>query len=420
MRVLGIVAEYNPFHNGHLYHLKKSIEITGATHTIAVMSGNFVQRGEPAIFNKWARAEMAIKSGVDLVIELPAVYALKSAEGFAMGALGVLDGLGVVDSLCFGSESGNLQKLEYISRILSDEPKGYKALLRYYLSRGHSYPSARASALKEYLGPSAEALIPPLNLSNNILAIEYLKAIKELESNISPYTIKRHAAGYHSRALPSNIASATAIRNGIIKGNAFMKKVEKTLPAASLHILNRELSLGRGPVYHNLFSLPSVMLVRRLGTKALTQFPEVIEGLENRIMAAAARETTLSDMLDQIKTKRYTHTRLRRIMTYIFLDITKDLLKELSQHGDPVYARVLALNEKGRSILNKARNISKIPIITKPADHGFPEGSPLFKILQKDVLATDLYVLGYAKDGYSSAGQDFVTSPLFFSEPTRG
>ncbi len=419
MKVLGIIAEYNPFHNGHLYHLRRSIEMTGATHTVAVMSGNFVQRGEPAIINKWARAEMAIKSGVDLVIELPTVYACRSAEGFALGALSILNGLGTIDTLCFGSEAGNLRELEYVAHILYDEPGDYRVYLRDYLSRGYSYPSARSAALERYLDPRAKNLIALLNSPNNILAIEYLKAIKALRSNVYPYTIKRYAAGYHSRSLRSNIAGATAIRREIIKRGTIIGTIKKTMPAVCLTVLNRELSMGRGPLYHDLFSMPCIALIRRLGAKALTQFPEVVEGLENRIYSAAMREVTLSGILDRIKTKRYTHTRLRRIVTYILLDITEDLISCLRAHKNPVYARVLALNEKGGDILSKAKTTSRIPIITKFANHGFAEDDPLLKILQKEILATDLYVLGYANDRYSSAGQDFVTSPLFYPGPNQ-
>lgn len=410
---MGIIAEYNPFHNGHLYHLKRSIELTDATHTVAVMSGNFVQRGGPAVISKWARAEMAIGAGVDLVIELPVVYACRSAEGFAMGALGVLDGLGIVDALCFGSESGTLRELGQIARVLAKEPEDYRTLLRHFLSKGCSFPKARTSALEKFLAFPADELLPLLSSPNNILAIEYLKAMERLGSSISPYRIKRHAADYHSPFIQSGIASATAIRQGLIKSNTLTKEFAKTLPPNCLHVLERELSLGKGSVYHDRFSLPVITLIRRLGPTALMQYPEVSEGLENRIYSAAKKEITITGMLNQIKTRRYTYTRLRRILTYVFLDITQGFLEGLKVQNNPTYVRVLALNKKGGEILNKACNSSKIPIITKSADHGFSEGSPLFKILQKEALATDLFVTGYINDKYSFAGQDFSTSPFY-------
>ncbi|MGI6703132.1 MAG: nucleotidyltransferase [Clostridia bacterium] len=419
MKVLGIVAEYNPFHNGHLYHLEESRRIAGATHTVAVMSGNFVQRGEPAVVNKWARAEMAVKAGVDLVLELPTVYACRSAEGFSMGALKILHGIGVVDSLCFGSEAGNLQGLTEVSRILAQEPEGYKELLRDYLARGQSFPSARASALERFLGPSAGELHPLLASPNNILAIEYLKALERLKSGIVPYTVRRKAAGYHSRSIYSRISSATAIRGELTRRNAVTERTAKVLPRSSIEVLEREFLLGRGPVCHDMFSLAVITLIRRMGPETLERYPEVTEGLENRIQGAAGKETTVTGILDRIKTKRYTHTRLRRILTYILLDITRESVIRLEEQNSPCYARVLALNKKGAEILKKAGNSTKIPIITKTAHHGFPKESPLLEILQKDVLATDLYVTAYANGKYSFAGQDYVTSPFFLREQAR-
>ncbi|MDD2573250.1 MAG: nucleotidyltransferase [Bacillota bacterium] len=419
MKVLGIVAEYNPFHNGHLYHLEESVRITGATHTVAVMSGSFVQRGEPSVVNKWARAEMAVRAGVDLVLELPAVYACHSAEGFAQGALNILDGIGVVDFLCFGSESGDLQGLGQIAGILAEEPEGYRALLRDFLARGQSFPSARASALERFLGSPSTSLRHTLYSPNNILAIEYLKALERLKSDIVPYTIRRYASGYHSRSFCSGIASATAVRNDLIKRNAVTGRIAKVLPITSFGILERELSLGRGPISHDRFSLPVITLIRRQEREALAQYPEVAEGLENRIQSVAGKEVTITGMLDRIKTKRYTHTRLRRILTYILLDIKKEFTKCLKEQNSPCYARVLALNIKGAEVLKEAGSKSRIPIITKTARHGFPGDSALFEILQIEARATDLYVTVYTNGKYSFAGQDFVTSPFFLREPIR-
>ncbi len=413
MKVLGIVAEYNPFHNGHLYHLEESMRVTGATHSVAVMSGNFMQRGEPSIVNKWARAEMAIKAGVDLVIELPVVYACRSAEAFAMGALNILDGIGTVNCICFGSESGDLHGLEHISAILAEEPEGFKDHLKTFLSKGQSFPSARGNALEKYLGPSAEGLRRLLLSPNNILAIEYLKAIKRLGSRIEAFTIKRFAADYHSTSINSSIAGASAIRKQILKRNSLTKKATMSIPKTTSGVLKRELVMGRGPVYSDRFSLPVIAEIRKLKGEDLKKYPEVTEGLENRILSAARENITITDMLKQIKTKRYTHTRIRRISTYIMLGIYKDLLEQLKQQKYPCYARVLALNTKGREILKKANDRSCIPIITKASHYSFGENSPLPEIFQRDILATDLYVMGYFNGEYAFAGQDFVTSPVY-------
>jgi predicted nucleotidyltransferase len=416
LKVLGIIAEYNPFHNGHLYHLKESVLTTGATHSVAVMSGNFVQRGEPSVVNKWARAEMAVRAGVDLVLELPAVYACQSAEGFAAGAVSILDGIGAVDFLCFGSESGDLEGLKKISGILTAEPSDYKVLLKEFLAKGYSFPSARAKALEKYIGGHGDSLRSMLASPNNILALEYLKALRSLQSPVLPFTVRRTAAGYHSASINSRIASATAVRNELIRKNAITKRVCKTLPVSSSVILEREFAQGRGPVSIDRFSLPVVAHIRKIGAKALKEYPEVTEGLENRIHNAARENTTISGMLEDIKTKRYTRTRLCRILTYTQLDIKKSLTEMLKRQGYPCYAKVLALNKKGAEILKKADSLSRIPIITKTADHGFPEGSPLYCVLQKDFLATDLYVLYYSNREYAYAGQDYITSPVYMKE----
>ncbi len=416
MKVLGIVAEYNPFHNGHLYHLKKAVEATGATHSVAVMSGSFVQRGEPSVVNKWARAEMAVRAGIDLVLELPVVYACRSAEGFATGALSILDGIGAVDFVCFGSESGDLEKLRAVSRILSSEPSDYKDLLRHYLAMGHNFPTARAAALEKYMGRPGDDLRRLLKSPNNILAIEYLKALDRLQSGIVPFTLRRFAAGYHSQSLGRTIASATAVRSELAGKNKVTKRVSRVLPGTSSLVLHRELASGRGPVSFGLFSLPVTAQIRKLGPEGIRYYPEVTEGLENRIWNAACTMTELEDMLETIKTKRYTRTRLGRILTYIFLDIKKELLDRLERENYPCYARVLALNKKGAEVLKRAGAVSRIPIITRTARHGFSEGSSLFDMLQKEVLATDLYVLGYANRKYAFAGQDYVTSPFFLKD----
>ncbi len=413
MRVLGIVAEYNPFHNGHLYHLEQSLKITDATHSVAVMSGNFMQRGEPSIVNKWARAEMAVSAGIDLVIELPVVYACRSAESFALGAVNIMDGIGVVDCICFGSETGDIAELKSISDILVNEPWDFKLHLKRFLSEGLSYPSARALALEKYMETSAGTLHNLIKSPNNILAVEYLKAVQRLGSRIQCYTLKRFAAGYHSVKTNGRIASATAIRNQLLNNNAINLRIEKTVPRAALNILKRELTLGRGPVHNDLFSLPVIGEIRRHEAVGLKKYPGVTEGLENRIWNAARKNRTISRMLDQIKSKRYTHTRLRRISTYILLGIYQDLLLQLEGLNYPCYARVLALNERGREVLKKAGRLSRIPIITKTSNHSFPEGSPLPGIFRKDILATDMYVMAYVNGDYSYAGQDFLTSPFY-------
>ena len=200
MSVLGIVTEYNPLHNGHIHHLKESLAVSSADTAVCVMSGNFVQRGEPAIIDKWIRAEIALRAGMDLVIELPVVYALSSAELFAFGAVKILDSLGFVNAICFGSEAGALEPLDAIAEILANEPEEYKALLKKNLDKGLSYPASRESALKGFLGTGMAELV---SSSNNILAIEYLKALKRLNSPIKAFTIHRIGGAYNSECITS-------------------------------------------------------------------------------------------------------------------------------------------------------------------------------------------------------------------------
>ena len=221
MKNLGIIAEYNPFHKGHEYHLKESLKATGAQNVICVMSGNFVQRGEPAIIDKWARAEIALKNGVDLVLELPVIFSAASAEYFAFGAVSILEATGIVDCLCFGSESGKISDLQAMADIFHEETPKFKELLMKNLSAGFSYPKARELAASQYTSSSSGSA---LQLSNNILGIEYLKALRKLGSRIQPVTIKRTGSHYNDETFSSTIPSATAIRNVLLGPGSFQEK----------------------------------------------------------------------------------------------------------------------------------------------------------------------------------------------------
>ncbi|MDI6707322.1 MAG: nucleotidyltransferase [Bacillota bacterium] len=413
MKVLGIIAEYNPFHNGHLYHLRKSVNITGASHVMAIMSGNFLQRGEAALINKWARAEMAVRSGIDLVIELPFVYSCRSAEAFAHGAVSILDKCGAVDCICFGSETGNLDRLSYIAEVLSNEPEEFRSLLKAHLDKGLSFPAARAKALEGCLSDNGFNVGKLLSNPNNVLSLEYLKALKSFGSSIKPYTIKRIAAHYNDTAIKSPIASATAIRKHILGTGQLAQSVESAIPNTTRDILEKEFSIGRGPVTDKAFSSLIVSQIRRASAQELSSVPDVAEGLEFAIIDAARKKATTQEMLRLVKSKRYTLTRLKRILVYILLDINSELFSKTVDEGYPGYARVLAFNRKGRQILRRMASSACIPVITKMARHNIPEGFLTHRMLEKDVLATDLYVLGYPNHRAAFAGQDYVTSPVY-------
>ena len=275
-RVLGIIAEYNPFHNGHLYQIQKAKEQTNADYVVAVMSGNFVQRGNTSIVNKWAKAEMALQNGVDLVIELPVLYATSSAENFADGAVKLLDSLKIVDFLSFGSETPNIQALDHLADILYNEPKEYKALLSIELDKGLSFPKARENALMIYLNDQKNVKTI-LSSPNNILAIEYLKALKRINSKIKPYTIGRFEADYNSRQFNGNIASSTAIRN-IVKNNGF-NFLPRLMPQSSLAILVQNIKKGHIVPDISALEREIILTLRRMTINEIKDLPDVSEGL---------------------------------------------------------------------------------------------------------------------------------------------
>lgn len=418
MKVMGLIVEYNPFHNGHLHHLEESKKICGADYTVCVMSGNFIQRGEPAIVNKWARVNMALSSGVDLIIELPFPYAMSSAEYFASGSVKILNDIGIVDFLCFGSEHGNIGGLDFIAQLLIDEPKAYKSFLKQELDKGISYPAARETAIKEYIKHTnttkrvyGEGL---LSSSNNILGIEYLKALKRINSKIIPFTIKRINNEYGTKQITGNISSATSIRN-FISTNSFsaLKDVlQKVLPETSLNILLEEIVEGRGPVFVEDFYAIITSLLRRMKTGQIKDYPYVSEGLENRIKAAANLSGTYDELVEGICTKRYTRTRIQRILIGILTGMTLEQMDIFNRHNGPQYARVLGFNNKGKQLLSLIKQKSLIPLVMKTADF-IKSCNPLLKsMLELEALSTDIYVLGYKNTSFRKAGQEFTQNVI--------
>ena len=270
-KVLGIIAEYNPFHNGHALHIAKSKEETGAEYTICIMSGNFVQRGNTSIVNKWIKTEMALKNGIDLVIELPTIYAISSAENFAEGAIKILNSLKIVDTVSFGSEEADIDILNRLSTILYNEPRKYTELLNAELKKGLSFPKARENAVLLYLNDSKYFNI--LNQPNNTLAIEYLKALKKYKSHIRPITIKREKAFYNSNCIVDEYASATAIRNMVINGQ--FDDIRKVMPRNSYDLLLDVIQNKRFVSDITKFEKEILYSLRRLSTFDLKKFPEI-------------------------------------------------------------------------------------------------------------------------------------------------
>ena len=401
--VLGIVAEYNPFHNGHLYHLQKTKELTGAKYTVCIMSGNFVQRGNTSIVDKWKKAQMALLNGVDLVIELPTIYSVASAENFASGAIRLMENLKVVDTISFGTETEDFAALNNIATILNEEPKEYVNLLKEGLSQGVSFPKAREQALIKYIDDNVRYK-NILNNSNNILAVEYLKALKGCKSKITPVAIKREKVYYNEEKIVDDFASATAIRQMILEKD--FHSLSKVVPRDCYDILSKEYEVGNVIFDIQRFEKEIFYVLRRMSVEQIAKLPDVSEGLENTIKSAANFCNNVRDFIQMVKTKRYTQTRIQRILLFALLGITK---KDVQSAKRVVpYARVLGFNEKGRLLLSGiAQNNPKMEVITSLKKFEDSNTNKTYKrMLDIDIFATDIYTLGY-KNG-SLANLDYT------------
>lgn len=400
-KILAIVSEYNPFHNGHLYHLQKSKKELDPDYSICIMSGNFCERGDTSIIDKWSKAEAALKCGFDLVIELPVLYSISSAENFAEGALKILDAFGSNVTLSFGSECGDLDTLNNIANVLYDEPKEFTTILTHELAKGLSYPKARENALLIYLN-NVRKYSNVLSNPNNILGIEYLKAIKKLKSNVIPFTIKRIDAGYNSLKIKDRLASATAIRN-LIKNN---EDVKKLMPTPSFNILSENIKHGK--IINNISSFEKEIIytLRKMSIQEIANLQDVSEGLENSIKQAANSCNNLEDLIDSIKSKRYTRSRIQRILLYSILNITKKDIQN-SYRVKP-YIRILGVSQKGKILLSQISNPkSKQPVITSVKKFMDNNNNKILKnMMEKDILASNIYTLGYEYD--SKANLDYT------------
>lgn len=346
MTVAGIVCEYNPFHNGHKFHIEETRKKTGADAIVAIMSGNFVQRGDASIFPKELRAKAAIENGVDLVLELTTPYSTASAELFALGAVRTLNALGCIDFLSFGAECDDIDSLCEIAELLANEPMEFSKLLNKFSASGLSYPSARAKAVESFLGKKkADILSSP----NNLLGIEYLKAIISQKSSIKPVAILRKGAGHDALETNDGIASASYIRALIKSSKDFLEFI----PESANSIL-------KGATPHSITKLEEALLCHLIKTPAddLRKIADVSEGLENRIKDAALSSKTLDELYNAIKTKRYTHSRIRRIILSAFLGIT-----ESDRQASPRYIKILAHNETGQKIIAAAKKTTSLPIV---------------------------------------------------------
>ena len=392
MKIVGIVCEYNPIHMGHILQIEQTRKkIAEDCAVVCVMSGNFVQRGDLAVFSKHARAEAAIQCGADLVIELPVPYALSSAEGFANAGIVLLDSLGICDFISFGSESGDITALQAAADAIVSP--GVDAQLRDNLSRGLSYAAARQVAAEAVLGRGAELL----KSSNNILAVEYLKALRSTGSKMRPITITRTGAEHDS----ATGCSASAIRSMLSRGEAPWQFV----PGSAADIFAREIAAGRGPVFSKSCEIAMLARLRSLSSGDFAALPDASEGLDRRIMRCVASAATVSEIVEAVKTKRYAMSRIRRMLMCACLGITAQ-----DTALPPPYIRVLAASSTGVRLLKAAKHTAALPIITKPAvAKKLAERAKSMFLLETS--ATDFYVLAYQAENERRAGQEWSSSP---------
>ncbi|UHA73987.1 tRNA(Met) cytidine acetate ligase [Paenibacillus sp. 481] len=454
MKTVGIVVEYNPLHNGHLYHLQQSLKLAQADAAVAVMSGHFLQRGEPALVDKWTRTEMALAQGVDLVLELPVAYAVQPAEWFAYGAVATLHATGVVNSLCFGSEEGSLQPLLQAADNLTEETTQFSALLKAELKAGRNYPAAYAAAAaacsnhaQEHANTDQIAAVNSHDLAkindggavgadananadgdavaesnvreqhwmeqpNNSLGLHYVMALRRLRSSIEPLTIARQQAGYHDMTAPAagTIASATAIRRLMLDEGGF-NDIARYVPPTTLALLERELAHGRAPISWERYSRELLYRLTSASHEELKQYLEVTEGLEHRVKQALTRiETpTVEALLQALKTKRYTRTKLQRMLAHVLLNHHASAFGRTALERGPAYIRVLGFSERGRELLKQMKRSAALPIVSQVTRDNCSLGGA--NGLTADVRATAVYAGAFSPWDAKAALRDYYEPP---------
>lgn len=407
MNVLGIIAEYNPFHNGHLYQLQKSVDIAEADFVVAIISGNFTQRGETPLFSKWKRSEMAVECGVDLVIELPFAFACNNAEYFAKGAIEILNRLDCITHLSFGSESGDLNLLKKTADFLSRETEDFKFNLKNNLKNGQSYPKARFEAVKACLGEEASEI---LTNPNNILAIEYLKQLNITNSDIIPITVKRMESEYHDTTLRGSIASASALRKALIEDSKEPSHICDFIPFPCLKTFesafkDEKISASSHEHMEQLYYKILTAKILSASSYDLSHIFSVSEGLENNLKSAVRHSNNLFELKERIKSKRYTSTRISRMLAHILMGLTKTDFNAILE-AEKYYARILAFNQKGAKLLkyikkNENTNIPCITNLNKEADSLID----CQLLLSYDLFSSDLYNLLWGNNIYNNSDQ---------------
>jgi len=390
MNTAGIICEYNPLHFGHIRHIEMTKAALGPDGAVVcVMSGNFVQRGDFAVFDKFSRAEAAASCGADLVLEMPTPYVLSSADGFAAAGIHIINAVGICDYISFGSECGDIGALSVAAEaIVSPEAE---TLIKEFLGMGISYADAQQRAADSVLGKCSDVFKSP----NNLLGIEYLKAIKASKSKLHPLTIKRIGSAHDSES--GN--SASALRKKLLLG----EEPWDSMPQTAADVFMKEMTEGRGPVSMDLYEL--AMLSRLRSIKDFSAIPGAAEGLDNRFARYASSEPTILKILENVKTKRYAMSRLRRMLINAVLGITAE-----DTSRPPPYIRVLAMNQKGKKLLKTANDKASLPVITKPAAVKKLPGEAL-RIFNKEVGSTDFYTLAYNNENERRGGLEWRQTP---------
>lgn len=388
MKTIGIIAEYNPFHNGHAYQIRTAKRLTGADLCIVVMSGDFVQRGTPAFMDKYLRAEAALRNGADLVLELPVYYALSSAEYFASGAVALLDKLGVVDTVCFGSECGDIHILSAFADALLAEGDTFKNTLRSHLRTGHSYPNARDAALQA-AAPGLTGHIEVMRSSNNILGIEYCKALKKRGSKMTPFTIPRNGASYHSASLDYAYSSALAIREALLASDD-LHSIQGQIPPSAYQLME-EYYKKTYPIIAD--DVSSIMLYQLLSESAagFQSHPDIDRELSDRLVKKLPDFTTFSEFCDIVKTKNRTYTRISRCLMHILLHMTREELNRYRAEDYIYYAHILGFCKEAAPLLTAIKNKARIPLLSKLADAPALLSGNGKKMLEKDIFAAQIY-----------------------------
>jgi predicted nucleotidyltransferase len=440
MRTIGIIAEYNPFHSGHAWQIRQVRERFDADQVIVVMSGDFVQRGEPAIFDKYLRTDIALSCGADLVLELPVCFATSSAEDFAMAGVTLLDRLGIVDGLCFGSEAGDLRPLKAAAQILSEEPESYRQALQTALRAGESFPKARSLALAQTLrvqnteAGSIDLDIDMLASPNNLLGIEYLKALQRRHSSIEPLTIRRQGQGYHDTNVsvdPSSHSSAidplssmyhpsaSALRQGIRDGSidyfqyltALLPDTAKdaaSRPAHSSFVFPDSDRYSRIPVFADDLSVMLNWKLQELmaAGQDLSVFSDLSSELSGRLKHTALQFDSFSGRIAQLKTRQYTYTRISRALLHLLLGITNEEIALAKSQDYASYVRILGFRRASASLLSAIKKNCALPLITKTAEADAILDNSSRKIFERDLLASHLrQTLEYQKSGVLRANE---------------